>query len=172
MATERIPETTGPRIYVASLADYNAGRLHGKWIDADQDADAIQTEVNAMLAESKEPIAEEWAIHDYELGGIQIGEWESFEKISTWATGIAEHGPAYAAWVANAPDYNIESDDFLEAYAGEFHSLSDFTTEIYDGMYSETELGPLAMYIDWDAVGRDLMIGDYFEINGFYFRNN
>jgi hypothetical protein len=27
------PPTT-PRIYVASLADYNAGRLHGSWLDA------------------------------------------------------------------------------------------------------------------------------------------
>ena len=28
-----------PHIYVASLADYNAGRLVGRWIDADQDTD-------------------------------------------------------------------------------------------------------------------------------------
>jgi len=46
-----------PRIYVASLADYNAGRLHGCWIDADQSADAIRDEIAQMLAESKEPIA-------------------------------------------------------------------------------------------------------------------
>ena len=171
MATERIPETTGPRIYVASLADYNAGRLNGIWIDAAQDADAIQTEVSAMLKASPEPNAEEWAIHDYELGGIKIGEWESFEKISTWAAGIAEHGAAYAAWVSNDSDYNAEVSDFEEAYQGEFSSHEVFAMESYDGIYSEKELGPLAMYIDWEAVGRDLVINDYFEINGFYFRN-
>lgn len=43
-----------PRIYVASLADYNAGVLHGAWIDA-TDADTIQDEVNAMLRASKHP---------------------------------------------------------------------------------------------------------------------
>ena len=33
--------TSGPRIYVASLSDYNAGRLHGEWIDADQGAEGM-----------------------------------------------------------------------------------------------------------------------------------
>ena len=47
--------TTGPRIYVASLSDYNNGILHGAWIDAAQDADDIRTEVSAMLRESKYP---------------------------------------------------------------------------------------------------------------------
>ena len=46
---------TSPRIYVASLSDYNAGNLHGVWIDADQDEDAIQEEIAAMLRESKHP---------------------------------------------------------------------------------------------------------------------
>ena len=39
-----------PRIYVACLAAYNAGRLHGEWIDADQDADVIHEEIQEMLA--------------------------------------------------------------------------------------------------------------------------
>jgi len=34
--------TDTPRIYVACLAAYNAGKLHGEWIDADQDAEAIR----------------------------------------------------------------------------------------------------------------------------------
>lgn len=33
------------RIYVACLASYNAGRLHGAWIDATQDADDIRREI-------------------------------------------------------------------------------------------------------------------------------
>ena len=51
-----------PRIYVACLAAYNNGRLHGAWIDATT-PDEIRTEVRAMLAASPEPDAEEWAIH-------------------------------------------------------------------------------------------------------------
>ena len=40
------------RIYVADLAAYNNGKLHGVWIDATQDLDAIQDQINAMLADS------------------------------------------------------------------------------------------------------------------------
>jgi antirestriction protein len=50
-----------PKIYVACLAAYNNGKLHGKWIDAAQDADDIQSEVDDMLKTSPEPGAEEWA---------------------------------------------------------------------------------------------------------------
>ena len=70
-----------PRIYVASLSDYNAGRLHGRWIDATQGVDAVQAEVVAMLAESREAVAEEWAIHDYdEFAGVRLGEWEDLAR--------------------------------------------------------------------------------------------
>lgn len=54
-----------PRIYVACLASYNAGILHGRWIDA-TDAEVIHEGIEDMLSESQEPIPEEWAIHDYE----------------------------------------------------------------------------------------------------------
>ena len=38
----------GPRIYVASLSDYNAGRLHGVWLEA-TDLDSVRVGVAAML---------------------------------------------------------------------------------------------------------------------------
>ena len=64
------PQTPGrtikPRIYVASLSDYNAGRLLGRWIDADLEAEANNAEISAMLAESREYPAEARALHDYE----------------------------------------------------------------------------------------------------------
>ena len=63
---------TLPRIYVACLSSYNAGRLHGRWIDCDQTAEEIREEIRLMLEESPEPWAEEWAIHDYEgFGGLR-----------------------------------------------------------------------------------------------------
>lgn len=47
--------TDSPRIYVACLASYNNGVLHGAWIDADKDADDIQEDVNEMLRASRFP---------------------------------------------------------------------------------------------------------------------
>lgn len=45
-----------PSIYVACLAAYNSGYLHGRWIDASLGQNHIWDEVNAML--SKSPIAD------------------------------------------------------------------------------------------------------------------
>jgi antirestriction protein len=47
---------TTPKIYVACLAAYNAGYLHGDWIDADQDADDIYQEIRDMLSRSLFPM--------------------------------------------------------------------------------------------------------------------
>jgi antirestriction protein len=55
-----------PRIYVACLSAYNNGYLHGWWIDADQEPDALLSDIEEMLADSPMDDAEEWAIHDYE----------------------------------------------------------------------------------------------------------
>lgn len=47
---------TSPRIYVACLASYNSGRLHGAWIDCeDKEASELWAEINAMLATSPYP---------------------------------------------------------------------------------------------------------------------
>jgi antirestriction protein len=69
------------RLYVASLSDYNAGILHGEWIDV-TDEGAMREGISAMLASSptakQEGLpAEEWAIHDYEgFGELRLSEYE------------------------------------------------------------------------------------------------
>lgn len=154
-------EEGDPRIYVASLADYNAGRLHGAWIDAAQDADAIQEEVNAMLAKSPEPIAEEWAIHDHEgFGGLKFNEWESFERVSAIAQAMEEHGEGpIGAYLADYPDADL--DDFEETYAGEYDSEEAFADELLDiGVFGEIP-EHLEPYIDTERIARDLFMGDY-----------
>lgn len=75
------PDHVEPRIYVASLSDYNNGHLHGRWINAAQSAQRIYEEIHQMLATSTTPGAEEWAIHDYE--GFDRHEICETEDIST-----------------------------------------------------------------------------------------
>ncbi|MDA7980452.1 MAG: antirestriction protein ArdA, partial [Pirellulales bacterium] len=48
-------ESLQPRIYVACLAAYNSGHLHGAWIDAVQSTAEIHEEVQSMLASSRSP---------------------------------------------------------------------------------------------------------------------
>lgn len=46
---------TDLRIYVACLASYNAGKLHGRWINASTDVAEMQEEVAGMLRDSPCP---------------------------------------------------------------------------------------------------------------------
>lgn len=75
-----------PLIYVASLADYDNGRLHGVWIYADADRSDIDAAIASMLAASSEPHAEDWAIHDYE--GFEPFHLAENASLST-VTGLA-----------------------------------------------------------------------------------
>ncbi|WP_406153538.1 antirestriction protein ArdA [Streptomyces anulatus] len=122
-----------PRIYVASLTDYNHGELHGEWIDADQSADGIHEDVQAMLATSPTAkrygtVAEEWAIHDYdEFDGIELGEWDSFERVSALASLLKDRP---AAVVSHFVDEGHELEDIPDLIADRLMGEYDESTEL------------------------------------------
>jgi antirestriction protein len=168
--TPETQETTGvPRVYVASLADYNAGRLHGEWIDLD-DAQDLGERVQAMLRRSSEPVAEEWAIHDYEgFGPLHLGEYESLDTVAMLAQGIRQHGPAFAHWVAleGATTSDLLA-RFEDAYLGHWESIEAFAESLFDDFgYQEIldqaipeHLQPYLRF-DAEAFARDLnLAGD------------
>ena len=99
------------QIYIACLASYNNGTLHGKWIDATSDVDEMQEDVNALLRSSKYPnvmvecptcggvcrveacstcngsgevpSAEEFAIHDFD-GIPNLGEYCGLRAVADY----------------------------------------------------------------------------------------
>lgn len=166
----RPPAAERPRIYVASLADYNAGTLHGRWIDADQDADAIRAEVAAMLAESSEPLAEEWAIHDYDnFAGYRVAEFADFEHVAAVARMISEHGPVFAGLLEHLGGNLDEARAYMEErYRGAYDDLGRYASEVIGDLYHDAVKGlpdVIRNIIDWDAIGRDMeMGGDIFTI--------
>lgn len=161
-----------PRIYVASLADYNAGHLHGRWINADQDAASIQAAISEMLAASAEPIAEEWAIHDYEnFGGLHLREYESIETVAAVACGIREHGEVFAGLVSHFGGTSSieEAQRYMEeGYRGAFDRLADYAQELVEECYSEPlkALPDFIRYqIDYEAIAHDMeLCGDVFTV--------
>jgi len=153
-----------PRIYVADLAAYNNGKLHGVWIDAAQDAEAIQAEIGEMLKKSSEPFAEEWAIHDYEnFGGLKLGEYESIESVARAAQLIEEHGPVFAALVDHVGGLGQldEAERAMkENYQGAFKSLEDWAYEFaHETGFSDDACGGYASYVDWEKVAHDAELG-------------
>lgn len=168
--------TTDRRIYFASLADYNAGRLHGVWVDLDDctDEDELGEKINAMLADSKEPSAEDWAIHDHEGVGNFLGEHSSISEIVTLANALEDcHEPdallVYASDVGL--EYAIQS--FEEAYSGQWDSEEDFAHDLAESAgYLDAMPEGLRSYFDAAAFARDLFLGDYSrdEATGYVFR--
>lgn len=151
--------TTDINIYVADLAAYNNGKLHGRWIDATQDLDDIQGQVQAMLKASPEPDAEEYAIHDYEgFGGYSLSEYEGLESAHNVAVFIEEHGEIGSELLSHFGD-NIEdaTKAIEDHYAGEYKSLADYAEELTEQTGDIPE--HLAFYIDYERMGRDMELG-------------
>lgn len=163
LATQQT-ESTGPRIYVACLAAYNNGYLHGHWIDADQGEAAIWSEIAAMLKTSPIPGAEEWAIHDYEgFEGARISEYTGIDHVVKLAAFIAEHGELGGKLLAHFGEDTTESGAALDEYAGEYKRLADFAAELTEQSVQIPE--SLANYIDYEAMARDMELGgDVFTI--------
>ncbi len=153
------------RIYVADLAAYNNGKLHGVWVDATGDLDEIWNAVNAMLKANPEPDAEEWAIHDYEgFRDYRLSEWEGFERVQEIAQFIEDY-PAIGAELLS--HFGGELDDARKAaeenYSGCYTSLADYAEELTEDTSQIPE--NLAYYIDYERMGRDMELGgDIFTI--------
>jgi len=147
------------RVYVACLACYNEGRLHGVWIDATDDADDIDA-TRAALQEQCGHTDNDWAIHDYEgFHGVRLSESESFANVSAIANAIAEHGEAFAAWLDNGNDAD-SVERFQDAYRGCFSSLTAYAEQLVDDMGTLADADSLvARYFDYEAFGRDLQLG-------------
>ncbi|MFL9841730.1 antirestriction protein ArdA [Sphingomonas sp. ST-64] len=158
-------QTDQPRIYVACLAAYNNGYLHGAWIDAAQEPWAIWDAVQDMLRASPVAEAEEWAIHDYEgFGGVRIEEYTGFERVSELALFITEHGAIGAALLEHfSGDLDEAREAITDRYHGSFASLADYVQELTE---ETTEIpSALRYYIDYQAVARDAEInGDLFTV--------
>ena len=159
-----LPSTLQPKIYVASLADYNDGRLHGAWLDATGDPDELREGISRMLAAAPAPGAEEWAIHDYDdFAGARLGENENLETVSVIARGLQEHGPAFGAWVDICDRDREAMDDFDEAFVGHYDSVTAYADFLLDDLGYREEIKRLLPawlldYVNTDAelFGRDL----------------
>ena len=160
-----------PKIYVACLSAYNNGYLHGLWVDATQEPEDIEDDINWMLSWSPvvdtEP-CEEWAIHDYECWeGIKLSEYEDIETVSELAQLLEEHGTAYAVYYQHyGSDYSTE-EDFKDRYLGEYEDEEDFVYQMWEDSGTINQLEELnisTFYIDWKAIARDWFIDSYFSV--------
>ena len=164
--------TETPRIYVASLADYNAGRLVGAWIPA-IDADEVQEAIAKLLKSSREPFPEEVALHDHEgFGSYEVHEYDSIPLVCAIGAAIAEHGPVFADYLRHVgPPSDADHvarlvERFAESYQGEWDSLSTWAESFLEDTGALKDVPEsLRNYIDFDQWADDAeMNGDIFSI--------
>lgn len=171
---QNAPEVDGhdrPRIYAASLSDYNNGILHGAWLDAAVEPTELYDGIAAMLAASPTAAkygqpAEEWAVHDFEgFGPLRLGEYEDVSWITDVAKGIAEHGLAFAAWASQVESDPERLNQFDDAYHGEWESAQEYAESLLDDHDARHILEQLPdwlqPYVELDVAGfaRDLEYG-------------
>ena len=155
-------------LYVADLAAYNAGFLHGVWVDATDDPADMEAAVHAMLATSPVPGAEEYAIHDYEgFGGYPLSEFTGLAEAHEIACFIDDYPSFGSELLAHVGDLEEARKTAEEDYCGRYGSLADYAEELTE----QTIEVPVALayYIDYAAMGRDMQInGDIFTVETGY----
>jgi len=175
-------ETT-PKIYVASLSDYNSGILFGIWVDLeDKDFQEVMEEIQSMLKESPTAKkygtpAEEWAVHDAEgFYHYPVHEYEDIEELVKLAGQINEHGEAFTALMSNGFSFEEAEESFEEVFMGEHSSELEYATQLFDEIFLHQIPEGLQGHIDYESFSRDIFIGDHFSVEShnhtvFVFRN-
>lgn len=155
-------------IYVADLAAYNEGIIHGVWIDATQDMVTIETAVDCMLKRSPIKYAEEYAIHDTQgFGQFCVHECQSLETVNQVALFIQEYPTFGAALLNHFGDICEANACAEESYQGCFDNLAAFTQQLTEDISNIPE--HLVNYIDYERIARDYeMSGDIFTIETAY----
>ena len=147
------------QIYVACLAAYNAGHLHGEWIDVTQDIDEIQAQINTMLKNSPVEDAEEYAIHDTDgFEGCPISEYQNIQSVQQIALFIEQNEPVATLLLNHfCGDLEDSTKALKYHYHGSHKSLADYAQELTE---DSTQIPKhLAPYIDYERMGCDMELG-------------
>lgn len=153
------------KIYVTNLSLYNAGILHGEWIDLPCDKTELDKKCNEISRNGKD----ELFITDYETD-LEISKdefaninalnefTEDFEGLDEWQQETVKALLEYGYNI----DEVIDKSEYCTLYEGmDFYDLAE---ELINECYSVPE--GLENYIDYEKFGRDLEYsGEYAEVS-------
>ena len=154
--------------YIACLASYNNGCLHGAWVDLEvaSTVEEVQKCIDWVMATSPTPGAEEYAVYDWSgvPRSISGQEWPYWEEVLTLVGAIDEHGEAFQLWHENATGYNLDPSDFERDYVGRYDSGADYAQDYFEERHGAAleQLQEVTFAIDWEAVWERGDISQYF----------
>ena len=153
-------------VFIQSIADYNAGRIIGEWVDVSgMNTDDLWNAINEILAQSKEDNAEEWEIADYD--GFYGLTPCSVEKIIELSQAITEHGAAYAIYASYVGESYASIEGFEDSYCGEWESFEDYAEQLFDECYLHEVPESIRFYIDYEAFTRDLAMDYHYDAESY-----
>jgi antirestriction protein len=146
-----------PKIYVACLASYNSGILHGAYIDATLEPDDMLDLIGEMLEKSPVIGAEEREIHDFDdFDCIRIDRWEDLQHVHDIACFLVEKGELGARLLKELGENVDEARRVMDDdYIGEYNSIVEYAMERTADCYSDLPEF-IAGYIDYKAMAEDL----------------
>ena len=157
--------TTTARAWIGCLASYNAGTLHGQWVDLEGE-DELAEACEQILKTSPEGDAEELWVMDHE--GLPIdaecspAEALRYGLIVTQCelAGFSSELVAHALECLPEDEHHADTvtDWIQDRYAGTALTPEDWAEQFAEDTGQLPE-GPFANYIDWKAYARDLQLG-------------
>lgn len=171
-----------PAVYVGTYGKYNEGSIYGAWLNPG-DYDTIDDFFSACseLHKDEPEGAREFMFQDKEyIPGSLYSECSftdaEFAFCKAWdeiSDGYALESFIDAFGINDITDEQELLEKFNEAFYGEFDSDEDLAYSIVDDSCMLQGVPEnVAMYFDYSAYARDLMITDFTEYNGYYFWTN
>ena len=161
------------KVYVACLACYVEGKLNGQWMTADEldiawDHDWKDDSGDRILCGNVHSQHDEWAIHDYDMEGLVLGEHPDIPDLIALMH-LIDEDPDYVYAAAllhsfNGGDYDPGTVMAVKEQMSSFTCRREWAQEMCEDIY-HTELEALPHFIsgtiDWDWVGQQLEM-DYY----------
>lgn len=147
------------KVYIACLAAYNSGTLHGEWIEPSSDVEELSEQIKAILKKSPAPDAEEWAFHDYD-DFPNMGEYPNLEDVCKWmelAEEYSEHKEYLNAIYDNLKNIGDTENTLENGFSG-YESFEQYANERADEELAAKKLDEtlLAQYFDYEKYSRDM----------------
>jgi len=154
------------KIFITNLVKYNEGVLKGEWVCLPMDEKKLQSKINNILGSD-----EEFFITDYEAP-IKIEEYDNISDLNEFADKldeIQERDEVIEAISKDVLGHGYPRHELLRILSErEYYVVddvwneSDLPLKAEESMlpfdYQAAETAGISIYIDWDAVGRDMVI--------------
>ncbi len=150
-------------IYIYVLADYNAGKMIGDWVDV-SDSEQLEKDCQRIRELSQASNPEELAIADYD--GF-YGLSPALSDVIETAERLERYGEAYAYYARDVGEDYANEENFEEAYCGAYESFREYSDQLFDDGYLGDIPEKIRYYIDYQKFADDLIYsGDYFTEKG------